>query len=324
MMSQVYEKKNRVLDIFYRAMKGENLSVQKIADEYHISSKSISRDINEIKNFLAEHRDSVANMSLEYSYQDKCYHMIYDQYLSSKELIAIVKVLIGSRAFDHMQLLEMIRKLKSLTTYQDQQLLQTMINKEMYHYHGVHHDCYDLMDTLWDIMNAIDEKREITITYIKQNRQEVKRKVQPVAVTFSEYYFYLLAYEPTNNSHAKFYRVDRITHMIKNRTKFYIDKDYPFDEGLLKEKIQYMYPGVYQRIVFEFTGPSLQAILDKIPTAKVVRQEGNKSIIDAYVYGSGIKMFLLSQGSWIKVLEPNDFVEEMKQEIQRMNQLYEN
>lgn len=322
-MGQVYEKQNRVLDIFYRAMKGESISVKRLAAEYHVSSKSISRDITEIRNFLADHRDSVSNMELEYSYDDKCYHMVFDQYLMSKELIAIVKVLIGSRAFDHIQLLEMIKKLKSLTTYHDQQLLECMIQKEMYHYKGVHHDCCNLTETLWDIMNAIDEKKEITITYLKQTREEVERRIQPVAVIFSEYYFYLLAYEPKNNSLAKYFRVDRITNIIKNRTTFQMDPLKQFDEGLLKEKIQYMYPGVYRRIKFEFSGPSLQAILDKIPTAKVIGKDSNKSIIDAYVYGTGINMFLLSQGSWVKVLEPSDFVEEMKDEIKMMYNLYE-
>lgn len=48
-MGNSIQKKNRVLDIFYRAMKGENISVGKIANEYEVSTKSISRDINEIK-----------------------------------------------------------------------------------------------------------------------------------------------------------------------------------------------------------------------------------------------------------------------------------
>lgn len=48
------QKKNRVLDIFYRAFKGEELSVSNLASEYEVSTKSITRDINEIKNFLAD------------------------------------------------------------------------------------------------------------------------------------------------------------------------------------------------------------------------------------------------------------------------------
>lgn len=65
-MGNSIQKKNRVLDIFYRAMKGENISVGKIANEYGVSTKSISRDINEIKNFLSDNRDIVGNTELKY------------------------------------------------------------------------------------------------------------------------------------------------------------------------------------------------------------------------------------------------------------------
>ena len=48
-------KNNRMLEIFFRALRGEVISVKKIAKEYSVSSKSISRDISEIQAFLAEH-----------------------------------------------------------------------------------------------------------------------------------------------------------------------------------------------------------------------------------------------------------------------------
>ena len=33
-------------------------------------------------------------------------------------------------------------------------------------------------------------------------------------------------------------------------------------------------------------------------------------------------MFLLSQGAWVKVLAPDEFVEEMKLEIEKMQEMY--
>jgi len=66
-----------------------------------------------------------------------------------------------------------------------------------------------------------------------------------------------------------------------------------------------MFPGDNVRITFEFSGLSLQAVLDRLPTAKVIEQNGTKSVITAEVnYGRGIIMYLLSQGSWVKVFEP--------------------
>lgn len=100
-------------------------------------------------------------------------------------------------------------------------------------------------------------------------------------------------------------------------------KSQNFDEGLLRKRSQFMWPGPLRRIRFQFTGPSVQAILDRIPTARVVEKKNEVSTIEAEVYGDGIKMFLLSQGSWVKVLGPEEFVREMKDEITKMQELYQ-
>ena len=84
-----------------------------------------------------------------------------------------------------------------------------------------------------------------------------------------------------------------------------------------------MWPGELRTIRFEFTGPSVQAVLDKLPTAKIIERNGKKYLIEAEVYGNGIKMWLLSQGAWVKVVAPKAFVEEIKNEIDRMQLHYE-
>ena len=50
-------KLDRVMELFFRAMKGESLSVQQLAFEYNVSTRSITRDINSLKAFLADHAD---------------------------------------------------------------------------------------------------------------------------------------------------------------------------------------------------------------------------------------------------------------------------
>ena len=83
-----------------------------------------------------------------------------------------------------------------------------------------------------------------------------------------------------------------------------------------------MFPGDYRKIKFEYTGPSVQAILDKIPTAKIIDIKGSTKIIEAETYGTGINMFLLSQGKMIRVLEPQSLVDELSAEIQTMFAFY--
>lgn len=51
------ERLDRVLEIFYRLLHGEVVPNRLIAEEYRISSKSVSRDVARINDFLAEHRE---------------------------------------------------------------------------------------------------------------------------------------------------------------------------------------------------------------------------------------------------------------------------
>ena len=82
-----------------------------------------------------------------------------------------------------------------------------------------------------------------------------------------------------------------------------------------------MWPGKLQTIRFEFTGPSVQAVLDKLPTARIIERDGRKYLIEAEAYGKGIKMWLLSQGAWVRVIAPIDLVNEMQNElIKSLNQ----
>ncbi|MBR5087905.1 MAG: WYL domain-containing protein [Ruminiclostridium sp.] len=318
------ERKDRTLAIFFRGLRGEKLSTAKLAEEYEVSIKSISRSMAEIRGFLAENRELVGHAELQYSRSDKSYILQMDDFLTDKELLAVVKILIGSRAFSKTELLTVITKMKQFISAKDRQLLDSLIAKEKYHYCEVKSDCESLVDNLWKLANCIRERQEITVTYNKMSRERVTHRLRPVSIMFSEYYFYLIAYKADDEEYKPVYfRVDRITDIIEHRARFELDRKYDFDEGELRKKILLMFPGKLRKIKFEFSGPSLQAILDKLPTAVVLDIKGRTALIEAEVYGTGIMMFLLSQGSWVRVLEPDEFVEEFKAELDKMRAAYQ-
>ena len=214
-------KKDRMMELFFRAMKGESLSAQKLADEYNVSTRSITRDINNLKAFLAEHIDVLGYAELEYSSSNHCYTLKMDNFLSNKELMAITKVLIGSRAFNNHDLLELIKKLKMNTSYSDRQKLDQLIRKELYHYVEIGSDCPSVIDNIWRLTDCIETKSMITINYFKMNRDYVRHKLIPVSIMFTEYYFYLIAYKPDsdNPNTPLYFRIDRITDITIHREK---------------------------------------------------------------------------------------------------------
>ena len=316
-------KQDRILEIFFRGLRGEDLSVQRLADEYEVSTKSITRNINDLKNFLADHRELVGHTELQYSHQNRCYRLFMDEFLSSKELFSLVEVMIGARAFSKEELLQLTAKLKKFTTPEDRQKLNELVRKELYHYPEVKHDCESVQDYLWQLVNCIADKQEISIDYYRMDRKWVTHRLRPASVMFTDYYFYLIAFLTEGKKEKPYYfRIDRIRQITVHRKKFATEDTPAFDEGLLRQRSLFMLPGKLQTIRFEFTGPSVQAVLDKLPTAKIIERDGKKYLIEAEVYGNGIKMWLLSQGTWVKVVAPAVFVDEIKDEIEKMREAY--
>ena len=315
------DKLERTLAIFFRAVRGEDLSVRRISDEYGVSTKTIARDIRDLKTFLAENRDMLGYAELQYSYRRKAYFLKMEEFLSDRELLALVKILIASRALNRGDMLSIVNKIKCFSAPEDRKMLNNMLSREMYYYSAVGSDVPHVTDRLWQISRAIELKKEITIIYYKMDRSEITRRIVPVSVMFSEYYFYLIAFHETENGMTeRFYRIDRIKEVADHRDA--VMSRPQFNEGELRRLNQFMFPVKNRRILFEFTGPSVQAVLDRLPTAKLIDVRNGVNIIEAQVYGDGIRMWLLSQGNWVKVLEPQELADEIRGCAERIVESY--
>jgi hypothetical protein len=95
-----------------------------------------------------------------------------------------------------------------------------------------------------------------------------------------------------------------------------------FEEGAFRKRVQFMFPGELINLQFRYTGRNVEAILDRLPTAKVLSENEKETIIEAEVYGKGILMWLLSQGDSVEVLRPQSMREEAKNILLRMLEKY--
>lgn len=62
--------------------------------------------------------------------------------------------------------------------------------------------------------------------------------------------------------------------------------------------------GKLRNIKFKYTGPHIEAVLDRLPTAQVLEElpEGGQ-LVEAEVFdGNGLDMWLRSQGEWVKMM----------------------
>ena len=95
-------QKNRILDIFFRLLRGDFVSVKQLADEYSVTGKTVSRDINEIKSYLSENGFRNKNAQIIYSDKERAYYLSIDDFLSSKELQANVGEFSSSAGTNYM------------------------------------------------------------------------------------------------------------------------------------------------------------------------------------------------------------------------------
>ena len=102
------------------------------------------------------------------------------------------------------------------------------------------------------------------------------------------------------------FRVDRMSNIKHRDERFYIPYKDRFEDGEFRKRIQFMYSGKLKKFTFEFSGPSLEAVLDRLPTSKVIKTQGKIHTITAECYGDGIKMWLNSQGENVKIIEERE------------------
>ena len=194
-----------------------------------------------------------------------------------------------------------------------------MIANEEYHYVELSHKNI-FIEKLWDIGLAIRDNQYIEIKYqgLRGSKPKV-RKLKPVAIMFSEYYFYLTAFindekvkenfSVINDSFPTIYRIDRILSVKLLNEYFYIPYKDRFEEGEFRKRVQFMYGGKLRKVKFKYIGYSAEAVLDRLPTAQVLSRETYKEdpkkteyTIIAEVFGDGIDMWLRSQGEAIEVI----------------------
>ena len=316
------DKIERVLGIYTKLINGAVIYKAEEAANYKVNERSIQRDIDDIRNYMdikgAE--DGMIN-SVVYDRQAKGYRLeqIYKQKFTNPEILAICKILLDSRAFTKKEMEEILAKLiDSCVPEENQKLVKEMIGNEEFHYIQPRHGSV-FIDKMWIISQAIHNHNYIEIKYQGIQGSTVKtRKLKPLAVMFSEFYFYMAAFiddenvrenfNVINDSFPTIYRIDRIQSLRVLDEKYHIPYSDRFEEGEFRKRIQFMYGGKLRRVKFKYSGYSVEAILDKLPTAKILDEEphedGKRTVytISAEVFGDGIDMWLRSQGENIIIV----------------------
>lgn len=299
-------KSTRLLEIYARLLKGEILSKATLSAQYHVSLRSIQRDMEMLRNFVA---DEHMGYSIFYDTKQQGYRLAQanPKGLNNSEILAVCKILLESRSLCKEEMLPILEKLVECAVPEpNKKLVGELISNETFHYIPPHHG-KNILPALWELGEAVRHQQVVVMEYKRLKGQStVKRRVQPVGIMFSEYYFYLTAFledkskfENPDDLFPTIYRVDRILSFKVLDEHFRVPYRNRFEEGEFRKRVQFMYGGRLQRIRFRYTGPSIEAVLDRLPTAKVLGEDESGWTVEAEVFGKGIEMWLRSQGEYV-------------------------
>ena len=192
---------------------------------------------------------------------------------------------------------------------ESKRLVSELLANEKFLYVEPHHGKM-ILPGLWDLGQAIQQHKVLEIEYQKMKGKEtVMRIIEPVGMMFSEFYFYLVgfirnidrkeAFENPDDLFPTIYRVDRIVSFRETGEQFHPAYSGRFQEGEFRKRVQFMYGGKLETIRFRYTGPSIEAVLDRLPTAEIIQEDDTGWTVQAEVFGKGIDMWMRSQGSYI-------------------------
>ena len=324
-MAYIGGKHDRKLAIFYNLLEGIPVNTKDASKYYGVSTKTIQRDIDAIRSFLSENNDEKGTQKeVVYDRKNDNYYIKGNDKLDAKEIFAISKVLLDSRAFCKNEFMPILDKFVDRYSYDvEKKHIKDMIANEKYHYTEPVHK-KEIVDAVWELSKAVKSHNLVKITYERLTQpKHQERIVEPVGIMFSDFYFYMAAFIPEKHTeYPTIYRIDRLESFdILNET-FEVPYKNRFEEGEFRKRVQFMYGGELLRIKFKYYGESVEAILDRIPTAVIENAENGVYTIKAEVFGRGIKPWILSQADKIEVLEPQELKNEVIELVKNIKELY--
>ena len=306
-------KSFRLLHLSSRFQNGQMIRKSDVAEEFRVTERSIQRDIEDLRSFFAQ---QIPAREIIYDARFKAYRLTENDtaLLSNSETLAVCKILLESRSMVREEMFPILDKLiSSCVPKHHKKAVSQLIANEKHHYIEPHHGEL-ILGGLWEISLAVQHQKVMEFQYERLKVPTlVTRKVEPVGIMFSEYYFYLVAFlrdvdkenhfENKNDLFPTIYRIDRIRSFKVLNEHFFLPYKERFEEGEFRKRVQFMHGGRLEHIKFRYTGPSLESVLDRLPTAQAVEECEGGWTIKAEVFGKGVDMWLRSQGGYVQVCD---------------------
>lgn len=305
-------------------------------DENGITMSQIISEL-EARGISAERKSIYSDIQLlnDYGYeiegnkvQGKFYYYLLDRDFELAELKLLVDAVQASKFITEKKSNELIKKIEKLAGKHQAKELQRQVyvaNRIKTDYESVYYNIDRLND-------AINQNKQIEFDYYEwtiKKQMELRpngRKVSisPWALMWDDENYYMVAYDGESGI-IKHYRVDKmrkIEMLNESRDgKWEFDK---FDMAVYAKKVFNMFTGNEQNVKIEFDNKFVGVVLDRFgKDVMIIPNSESTFTINVTVNVSNMFFgWIIGLGKGVKILSPESVVEQLKEEIKRLSELY--
>lgn len=316
-------KTTDTLELYLKFMSGERLSKAQIGEIIgKKSDRTVQRYIANLNDFFLN-KSEMEHLKITMNPKDRKYEMVHNssETFDKTQVLVILKMLISTRGLSEEEIKMIVNNLTKHMSDENQHIIEKAIQSELIHYEPMNHG-EPLLNKIWELNHIIQQNKTIEFDYFNAMNQGRTHVIKPMYITFSELYFYLVGVN--DKEQVLIFRIDRIQAYKVMKTRLTVPSSPYIREGALKQRIYFMYGGHWKKVSFEFNGGIIESVLDRFPTAQLLKKDytNNRFVVEIEVIGDGILMWLLSQGSRVKVLSPNSLKEKHIAEVEKILENY--
>lgn len=254
-------------------------------------------------------------------------HYYYDGRLFEvHELRLLMDAIAAAKFIPKKETNQLLAKIRQLTS----RPLSKQLGNELQVTDKANSDAQEVTAFVQLLHEAVQEKQVVTFQYgrydtnleFKLSNNCKEYEVQPLGLVWNRDRYYLVAHLISANE-VRQYRVDRMRNV--QLTEEYFVPDPTFSLRKYVRNMFHMYSGVMISLEAEFSERLINVVVDRFGlSANIKKQDNGKFALKAKVAMSdGLVGWLLRWGSNVKVLHPPVLRNQMKEEIEKMNQLYQ-
>lgn len=283
--------------------------------------KAIYADINVLKEYGYEIQGNKQNGTY--------YYKLIHRKFNLPELKLLVDAVQASKFISQRRSNELIKKIESQASkYQAMEL-----QRQVFVANRVKTDYDSVLANVDDLNLAINHNSKIQFDYyewtlnkqMKIRENGHKTDISPWALTWDDENYYMVAYDGESGV-IKHYRVDKMRKIeLVETPRDGKERFKQFDMALYSKKVFGMFTGEEQNVKIRFENRLIGVVIDRFgKDVMIVPNDNDTFTVNIRVSVSNMFFgWIIGLGKGVKILEPENVVEKLKDEIIRLKHEYE-